>query len=73
MGSVDCIIRVSVAVVLVASSLIGITTGIATFILPVVGIVLVVTSFFGFCPLYVPFGITTCDEQEHDMKGNGVN
>ncbi len=72
MGSADRIIRMITAAVFVALSLTGIVTGTTSFILAAGGILLGVTSFFGFCPLYDPMGISTMRE-DHDIKHDGVD
>lgn len=73
MGSADRVIRMVTAAVFVALSLTEIVTGTMAFILAAGGIVLGVTSFFGFCPLYIPLGISTLREDEHDVKHDGVD
>ena len=59
-GSTDKIVRLVLAlaaVVFVFLTGIGTALGI---VLLVVGVVLAVTAFTGFCPLYRVFGISTC-------------
>lgn len=60
MGSADKIIRVIIAVIIVILSFTGIITGTLAIVLLVLAGVFVLTSFISFCPLYVPFGISTC-------------
>lgn len=73
MGSADRIIRVVTAAVFVALSLTGIVSGALSIILFLIGMVLVTTSFIGFCPLYTTLGIKTLDPRERDIKHDGVN
>lgn len=73
MGSADRVIRMVTAAVFVALSLTEIVTGITAFILAAGGIVLGVTSFFGFCPLYVPLGISTLRDSDRHVKHDGVD
>ena len=61
MGSLDRIIRVIVAVVLVALYFTHIITGIWAI---AVAVIFVGTSMFSFCPLYFPFGISTKKQKE---------
>ncbi len=59
-GNADRIIRVLIAVVFAALYFGGIVTGTVGIILLVVGAVFVLTALIGFCPIYFPFGISTC-------------
>jgi len=59
MGFIDRLIRVLVAIAIVALYLTGQISGIAAIILEVFALIFVLTSIIGFCPLYVPFRIST--------------
>ncbi|MBN1474602.1 MAG: DUF2892 domain-containing protein [Syntrophaceae bacterium] len=59
MGTVDRVIRVLLAVVVLILYLTGNITGLAAAILGIIAVIFVVTSIIGFCPLYVPFKIST--------------
>jgi len=59
MGTVDRVIRVLLAVVVLILYLTGNITGLAAVILGIIALVFVLTSIIGFCPLYVPFKIST--------------
>jgi len=59
MGTVDRVIRVLLAVVVLILYLTGNITGLAVAILGIIALAFVVTSIIGFCPLYVPFKIST--------------
>ena len=59
MGTVDRLMRVLLAVVVLILYLTGNITGLAAAILGIIALVFVVTSIIGFCPLYVPFKIST--------------
>jgi Inner membrane protein YgaP-like, transmembrane domain len=59
MGTVDRVIRVLLALVVLVLYLTGNITGWAAIILGIIAIVFVVTSIIGFCPLYAPFKIST--------------
>jgi len=59
MGTADKVIRILVAVVIAALYFMGIITGTLAIILMVLAVVFVATSFLSFCPLYLPFGIST--------------
>lgn len=60
MGNADRIIRVILAVVFAALYFSGTVTGILGILLLIFGAVFVLTSVVGTCPLYIPFGISTC-------------
>jgi hypothetical protein len=59
MGSADRIIRVLIAIAFVTLYLTGVISGIWGIILIVLSIVFVGTSLISFCPLYLPFGLST--------------
>jgi uncharacterized membrane protein len=59
MGTVDRVIRIVLAIVVIVLYLTGNITGIAAIILGILALVFIVTSLIGFCPLYVPFKIST--------------
>ncbi|MEJ2005786.1 MAG: DUF2892 domain-containing protein [Cyclobacteriaceae bacterium] len=60
MGNTDRIIRIAIAAILAYLYFGNIVTGTLGIILLIVGVVFVLTSLVGFCPLYAPFGVTTC-------------
>ncbi|MBL7939585.1 MAG: DUF2892 domain-containing protein [Flavobacteriales bacterium] len=60
MGSADRTIRVLLAVVFAVLYFTGTVTGTFGIVLLVLGAVFLLTSVIGFCPLYAPFGISTC-------------
>lgn len=64
MGTTDKIIRLVVAAVFGALYFTGTVTGTVGIILLVLGGVFVLTSLVGFCPLYLPFGISTCSKKD---------
>lgn len=59
MGSIDKIIRIIIAVAIVALFLTHVISGTLGIILLVFASIFVLTSFISFCPLYLPFGIST--------------
>ena len=60
MGPTDRIIRLILAVVIAVLYFTGTISGTAGIVLLVLAGVFVLTSLIRFCPLYAPFGITTC-------------
>jgi len=59
MGSIDRIIRVTVAVIVAILYFTKIITGMMGIVLIIIAAVFVITSFISFCPLYWPFGLST--------------
>ena len=59
MGTIDRSVRLVVAAIIAALYFTGQITSIVAAVLGVVAIVFVVTSLIGYCPAYVPFGIST--------------
>ena len=60
MGSTDRIVRILIAAVIAVLYFTGVASGTLGIVLLVLGGVFVLTSFISFCPLYAPFGISTC-------------
>jgi hypothetical protein len=58
-GSSDRVIRIVLALAIILLYLTNKISGIAAIILGVIAIVLLLTSFISYCPLYVPFKIST--------------
>jgi hypothetical protein len=59
MGTLDRIIRLVIAAAIAILYFTGNLSGLAVIILGILALIFVVTSFVGFCPLYLPFGLTT--------------
>ena len=59
MGTIDRIIRILLAIVVIILYITGSITGFAAIILGILAIVFIITSMISFCPLYVPFKIST--------------
>jgi hypothetical protein len=64
MGLADRIIRIMMAAVVVILFWQGIITGVLGIVLLVIAGVFLLTSFVSFCPLYLPFGISTCKTEK---------
>lgn len=65
MGSADRIIRVIVAAIIAFLYFTGTITGTLGTVLLILAAVFVLTSFVSFCPLYAPFGISSCSIKQH--------
>lgn len=59
MGAADRIIRIVLAVVIAVLYFTDQITGAAAVILGILAIIFLLTSLVGFCPLYVPFKLST--------------
>jgi len=59
MGTVDKIIRILLAIVVIVLYLNGSITGVVAIILGIVAFVFIATSLIGFCPLYAVLKIST--------------
>jgi hypothetical protein len=59
MGTIDKVIRILLAIVVIVLYMNDSITGVAAIILGILAIVFIITSLIGFCPLYVPFKIST--------------
>ena len=59
MGKVDRFIRILMVLVIAALYYSSVITGALAIGLLIVAIAFVITSFVGFCPLYLPFGFST--------------
>jgi len=60
MGSIDKAVRIILALVFAGLYFGGVVTGTLGIVLLALGGVFVLTSLVSFCPLYAPFGISTC-------------
>lgn len=63
MGNLDRGIRVVIAIIFAALIVTGVVNGVLAVVLGVLAAVFLLTSLIGFCPLYAPFGISTCPRE----------
>lgn len=63
MGTADRIIRPLIAVGIVALYFGGVISGTLALVLGIVAVAFLVTSLIGWCPSYVPFGLSTRKEK----------
>lgn len=59
MGIADRVLRILVALTIIALCFSNILGGTIAIVLLVLAAIFILTSFVSFCPLYLPFGITT--------------
>lgn len=64
MGTIDKTIRIIIAIVFAVLYFTNVVTGTLGIVLVVLGAVFVLTSLISFCPLYLPFGISTCKTKQ---------
>lgn len=60
MGTTDKIIRILAAIVIGILYATNIISGTLAIVLLVIASVFILTSFVSFCPLYLPFGLSSC-------------
>jgi hypothetical protein len=63
MGKTDRTLRVVVAIILGYLALSGKVEGLMYNISLALGVIFLLTSAIGFCPLYVPLGMNTCEKK----------
>jgi len=59
MGNLDRVLRITVALVIIALYFTSVISGTVAIIGLVLSGIFILTSFIGVCPLYLPFGINT--------------
>jgi hypothetical protein len=59
MGSLDKGIRILLAMAIVVMYLMNMISGAPAIVLLAFAAIFIITSFISFCPLYLPFGIST--------------
>ncbi|MBK6821628.1 MAG: DUF2892 domain-containing protein [Saprospiraceae bacterium] len=64
MGSVDRMVRVLVAVVIVGLYSANVISGTIAIVWLLFAGIFIATSFMSFCPLYLPFGISTREKEQ---------
>ncbi len=68
MGTADRILRILAAIAIVGLYLTGSIGGITAVVLGVIAVVFVITGVVGFCPGYVPFGISTRRQESESVR-----
>lgn len=59
MGTADKVVRILLAIVIAGLYFANIISGTAAIILLILAGTFILTNFMNFCPLYLPFGIST--------------
>jgi len=60
MGTIDRVIRILAGLLVIGLFFMSVITGTLAIILLVLAGVFILTGIVGVCPLYMPFGISTC-------------
>ncbi|GAB4189863.1 MAG: DUF2892 domain-containing protein [Thermoflexibacter sp.] len=63
MGRVDRVVRIIVALIIGGLYFANMISGTVAIVLLVLAGIFIATSFMSFCPLYLPFGISTRKKQ----------
>lgn len=66
MGSADRVIRVLIALIIATLYFIEVISGTVAIVLLVLAAVFILTSLVSTCPLYMPFGLSTCKTEKAD-------
>lgn len=66
MGSLDRTVRILAALVIALLYVFNVISGTLAIVLGIVAVVFLLTSFVAFCPLYVPFKISTVSKREQE-------
>ncbi|MBT29739.1 MAG: hypothetical protein CMO01_08760 [Thalassobius sp.] len=60
MGTADKVIRIAIAAIVAVLYFTNVISGTVAIIAGILAIIFLLTSLISFCPLYAPFGISTC-------------
>jgi hypothetical protein len=60
MGSADRVIRVLIGLIIATLYFMEIISGTLAIVLGIIAGIFILTSIVSFCPLYAPFGLSTC-------------
>lgn len=64
MGPIDKTIRIIIAAIIGILYFTNVISGTIAIVLLLLAAIFIVTSFMSFCPLYLPFGISTCKNKK---------
>jgi len=68
MGTIDRVLRTILALAMIALYYTGVVSGTLGIILIVFSVIFLLTSLISFCPLYLPFGLSTIRKKFADKK-----
>jgi len=64
MGKVDRVVRILIAAIIIALYFTNVINGILAIVLLALSGIFILTSFISFCPLYLPFGLSTRGKEQ---------
>ncbi len=64
MGTLDRTVRILIAIILGILILTGKISGTLAWVLGIISVAFLLTSIIGWCPLYVPLGISTIKKED---------
>jgi len=64
MGTLDRTVRILIAIILGILILTGKISGTLAWVLGIISVVFLLTSIIGWCPFYVPLGISTIKKED---------
>ena len=65
-GTIDKTVRILIAVVIAGLYFSNVISGTLAILLGVLAVVFIITSFLSFCPLYLPFNISTSKRKRNE-------
>ncbi len=68
MGNADRMIRLFIAAVIATLYFTNVISGTLGLVLLVIAVIFLLTSVVSFCPLYAPFGISSCSLKDQSAK-----
>ncbi len=68
MGGVDRILRLLIAALIAVLYFTDVIPGTLGIVLLVIAVIFFLTSLVSFCPLYAPFGISTCKAKKSEEE-----
>ncbi len=68
MGTADRVIRTIIAVIIALLYFTGTISGTLAIVLGIIAVAFLATSFLSWCPTYLPFGISTCNDEREKPK-----
>jgi uncharacterized membrane protein len=72
MGSIDKVIRLLLAALIIVLALTKVITGTLAIVLIILAVIFVLTSIISVCPLYLPFGINTVKKNQQQQSAQSI-
>jgi hypothetical protein len=68
MGTIDRVLRILIVAAIAILYLTGVISGAVAIVLGFIAVAFMLTCFISWCPLYWPFGISTCKKDDLENK-----